>query len=87
MEAIAINKTARVFKAGERIFLSLDREETVAIKTPKRLTEEQRQGGNPKMAVYKIMIIEDDPVIRAELKNMLCGNGYDAYQYRTFPER
>lgn len=29
------------------------------------------------MAAYKIMIIEDDPVISSELKNMLCGNGYD----------
>ena len=36
------------------------------------------------MAVYKIMIIEDDPVIRTELKNMLCGNGYDAVAVSDF---
>ncbi len=36
------------------------------------------------MAVYKIMIIEDDPVISSELKNMLCGNGYDAVTVLDF---
>ncbi len=36
------------------------------------------------MAVYKIMIIEDDPVIRTELKNMLRGNGYDAVTVSDF---
>ena len=36
------------------------------------------------MAVYKIMIIEDDPLIRSELKNMLCGNGYDAVTVSDF---
>lgn len=36
------------------------------------------------MAAYKIMIIEDDPVIRTELKNMLCGNGYDAVAVSDF---
>lgn len=36
------------------------------------------------MAVYKIMIIEDDPVIRKELKNMLRGNGYDAVTVSDF---
>ena len=30
------------------------------------------------------MIIEDDPVIRTELKNMLCGNGYDAVAVSDF---
>lgn len=36
------------------------------------------------MAVYQIMIIEDDPVIRTELKNMLCGNGYDVTAVSDF---
>ena len=36
------------------------------------------------MAVYKIMIIEDDPLIRSELKNMLCGSGYDAVTVSDF---
>lgn len=30
------------------------------------------------------MIIEDDPLIRSELKNMLCGNGYDAVTISDF---
>ena len=30
------------------------------------------------------MIIEDDAVIRTELKNMLCGNGYDAVAVSDF---
>ncbi len=34
----------------------------------------------------KIMIIEDDPVIRTELKNILCGNGYDAISVSDFSE-
>ncbi len=36
------------------------------------------------MTVYKIMIIEDDPLIRSELRNMLCGNGYDAVAVSDF---
>ena len=36
------------------------------------------------MTVYKIMIIEDDPLIRSELRNMLCGNGYDAVSVSDF---
>ncbi len=38
------------------------------------------------MAVYKILIIEDDPVIRTELKNMLRGNGYDAAAVSDFSQ-
>ena len=38
------------------------------------------------MAVYKIMIVEDDPVIRTELKNMLRWNGYDAITVSDFSE-
>ena len=37
-----------------------------------------------KMAAYKIMIIDDNPLIRSELKNMLCGNGYDAVAISDF---
>ena len=36
------------------------------------------------MAAYRIMIIEDDPLIRSELRNMLCGNGYDAVAVSDF---
>ena len=36
------------------------------------------------MAAYKIMIIEDDPLIRTELKHMLRGNGYDAVTVSDF---
>ena len=36
------------------------------------------------MTTYKIMIIEDDPLIRSELKNMLCGNGYEAVTISDF---
>ena len=34
--------------------------------------------------VYKIMIVEDDPMIRTELKNLLRGNGYDAIAVSDF---
>lgn len=33
---------------------------------------------------YKIMIIEDELLIRSELRNMLCGNGYDAVAVSDF---
>ena len=36
------------------------------------------------MAAYKIMILEDDPVIRTELRNLLRGNGYDAMAVSDF---
>ena len=28
------------------------------------------------MNIYKILIIEDDPVIKSELQILLCGNDY-----------
>ena len=37
-----------------------------------------------KMTEYKIMIIEDDSLIRSELKNMLCGNGYGVVTVSNF---
>ena len=45
---------------------------------------EQRPEGYTEMTAYKIMIIEDDPLIRSELRNMLCGNGYDAAAVSDF---
>ena len=33
---------------------------------------------------YKILIIEDDPVIRTQLKNLLIGNGYEAETVTDF---
>ncbi len=36
------------------------------------------------MAEYKIMVVEDDPVIRTELRTILRGNGYDAVAVSDF---
>lgn len=36
------------------------------------------------MAGYRIMVVEDDPVIRTELRGVLCGNGYDAVAVSDF---
>lgn len=33
---------------------------------------------------YKILIVEDDPVIRTQLKNLLIGNGYEAETVTDF---
>lgn len=32
----------------------------------------------------QILIIEDDPIIRSELENLLCGNGYKVYLTQDF---
>lgn len=36
------------------------------------------------MKPYKILIIEDDPVIQNELRILLCGNGYDTVSVKDF---
>ncbi len=43
----------------------------------KPLDRRTKKDGYAEMTAYKIMIIEDDPLIRSELRAMLCGNGYD----------
>ncbi len=35
------------------------------------------------MQPYKIMVIEDDPIIQEELQTLLNGNGYEAVAVRT----
>ena len=36
------------------------------------------------MKPYKILIIEDDPVIQGELETLLRGNGYTAVSVKNF---
>ena len=36
------------------------------------------------MQPYKIMVIEDDPIIQEELQTLLNGNGYEAVAVRNF---
>ena len=36
------------------------------------------------MKPYKILIIEDDPVIQSELETLLRGNGYTAVSVKDF---
>ena len=36
------------------------------------------------MKPYKILIIEDDPVIQSELETLLRGNGYTAVSVKNF---
>lgn len=44
----------------------------------------QNKEGAESMKRYKIMIIEDDPVIQGELQTLLNGNGYTTLGVRNF---
>ena len=48
------------------------------------LIEEQSKGRHQNMKTYKILIIEDDPVIQSELETLLRGNGYTAVSVKDF---
>ena len=44
----------------------------------------QNKEGIKSMKLYKIMVIEDDPVIQGELQTLLNGNGYTAIGVKNF---
>ena len=45
---------------------------------------EQNKEGAESMKLYKIMVIEDDPIIQEELKTLLNGNGYTTIGVKNF---
>lgn len=45
---------------------------------------QKNKGGYDSMKPYKILIVEDDPVIRKELETLLRGNGYTVVSAKDF---
>ncbi len=50
----------------------------------RRWTNKAREEESRMMQPYKIMVIEDDPIIQEELQTLLNGNGYEAVAVRNF---
>ena len=48
------------------------------------LIEKQGKGNDIRMNMYKILIVEDDPVIQNELQILLSGNGYTVIKAQDF---
>ena len=48
------------------------------------MIEKQGKGNDIRMNMYKILIVEDDPVIQNELQILLSGNGYTVIKAQDF---